>query len=107
LLRNVRNICGTLRPQVLDDLGLVAGLQWHIKTFGDRTGLDVTFDFGALDEARLSPIVKTTVFRVIQEALTNVSRHADTQVASVMLAMRNGFLEFSIRDGGKGFDAAG
>jgi PAS domain S-box-containing protein len=105
IIKTVRNICSTLRPQVLDDLGLVAGLQWHIKTFATRTALDITFDLGPLDESRLSPIVKSAIFRVIQEALTNVSRHAEVKSASVMLAMRNGHVEFSIRDGGKGFDA--
>lgn len=106
LLETVRGICSTLRPQVLDDLGLVAGVQWHIKTFSERTGMDVTFDMERIDESHLSPLVKSAVFRVIQEALTNVSRHGETKSASVMLAMRKGFLEFSIRDGGKGFDAA-
>ena len=106
ILQTVRNICGTLRPQVLDDLGLVAGLQWHVKTFSARTGLDVTFDIGPIDESRLSPLVKSTIFRVIQEALTNVSRHAETKTASIMLGTRNGSIEFSVRDGGKGFEPA-
>ena len=106
ILRTVRNICGTLRPQVLDDLGLIAGVRWHIKSFAARTGLDITFDIGEVDESRLSPIVQSAIFRVIQEALTNVSRHADAQTASVILAMRKGAIEFSIRDGGKGFNAA-
>jgi signal transduction histidine kinase len=106
LLQTVRNICGTLRPQVLDDLGLIAGLQWHMKTFGARSGLEITFDIGPFDESRLSPIIMSAIFRVIQEALTNVSRHAQTKSASVMVAMRNGSVDFSIRDGGKGFDAA-
>lgn len=104
LLQTVRNICSTLRPQVLDDLGLVQGLQWHIRTFGSRTGLDITFDLGAVDETLLSPIIQSTIFRVMQEALTNVSRHAQTKTASVVLAMRKGSVEFSVRDGGKGFD---
>jgi signal transduction histidine kinase len=106
ILQTVRTICGTLRPQVLDDLGLVAGLQWHITTFAARTKLDITFDMGKIEESTLTPLIKSTVFRVIQEALTNVSRHANTQTASVMLGMRNDSLEFSIRDGGRGFDPA-
>jgi len=106
VLQNVRGICVRLSPPVLDDLGLVAGIQSHIKTFATRTGLDVTFDLGGhMQEARLSPLVKATIFRVIQEALTNVSRHGQTHAASVMLAMRNAGVEFSIRDGGKGFEA--
>jgi two-component system, NarL family, sensor histidine kinase UhpB len=106
LLQTVRNICGTLRPQVLDDLGLVAGLQWHVKTFAARTGLEIKFDLGAVDETRLSPIIQSTIFRVIQEALTNVSRHAGTKNASVALSMRDGAVEFSIADDGRGFDVA-
>jgi PAS domain S-box-containing protein len=106
MLQTVRDICGTLRPQVLDDLGLVAGLQWHVKTFAQRTGLDIAVDVERIDEAPLSPIVKSTIFRVIQEALTNVSRHAETTSASVTLRMQNGCVNFSVRDGGKGFDAA-
>jgi PAS domain S-box-containing protein len=105
LLQTVRSICGSLRPQVLDDLGLIPGIQWHIKTFAARTGVEITFDIGgAVNEDRLTPIVKSTIFRVIQEALTNVSRHAKTNVASVILSMRNGSVDFSIRDGGAGFD---
>jgi signal transduction histidine kinase len=107
VLQTVRNICSTLRPQVLDDLGLVAGLQWHIKTFAARTGIEISFESKSIDEARLSPIVKSTIFRVIQEALTNVSRHADSRTAEVSLAMHNGSVEFSVKDSGKGFDVAG
>jgi len=106
MLQTVRNICSTLRPQVLDDLGLVQGLQWHIKTFAARTGMEISFDVQPVDEARLSAIVKSTIFRVIQEALTNVSRHAETKSASVTLAAHNGSVSFSIHDTGKGFDTA-
>jgi signal transduction histidine kinase len=105
LLQTVRNICGTLRPQVLDDLGLVHGLEWHIKTFSVRTGMDISVDLQPLDEGRLSPIVKSTIFRVIQEALTNVSRHAETKTAAVTLRATDGIVEFSVRDNGKGLDA--
>jgi signal transduction histidine kinase len=104
LVQTVRNICGTLRPQVLDDLGLVAGLEFHINNFAARTGLQINFDVGAFPKTRLDPMVESAIFRVIQEALTNVSRHAQTENASVMIAARNGHVEFSIRDGGRGFD---
>jgi PAS domain S-box-containing protein len=106
LLRTVRNICGTLRPQVLDDLGLIPGLEFHIKNFSARTGLQINFDFGPFPQMRLDPMVESAIFRVIQEALTNVSRHAHTDSASVMLAARHGHVQFSIRDGGRGFDLA-
>jgi PAS domain S-box-containing protein len=104
LLATVRGICGTLRPQVLDDLGLIAGLEWHFKTFGARTGVDVAFEHGPFDEASVDRMTESTIFRVIQEALTNVSRHAATNKALVTLTRRNDLIEFSIRDWGKGFD---
>jgi signal transduction histidine kinase len=59
-----------------------------------------------LDESRLSPIIQSTIFRVIQEALTNVSRHAKTKTAAVTLAAVDDTVQFSVRDNGKGFDAA-
>jgi two-component system, NarL family, sensor histidine kinase UhpB len=104
LLKTVRDICATLRPQVLDDLGLIPGLEFHIKNFSARTGLRIDFDFGPFPRTRLDPMVESAIFRVIQEALTNVSRHAQAENASVMLAARNGHVEFSVRDGGRGFD---
>ena len=106
LLQTVRNICSTLRPQVLDDLGLLHGLEWHIKTFATRTGMEISIDLQPLDESRLSPIIQSTIFRVIQEALTNVSRHAKTKTAAVTLAAVDDTVQFSVRDNGKGFDAA-
>jgi PAS domain S-box-containing protein len=106
LLQTVRNICSTLRPQVLDDLGLIAGLAWHFKTLGARTGLDVRFEHDGFEEGRLSPLIKSVIFRVIQEALTNVTRHAQTKEAVVMISMTKNNVEFSIRDNGRGFDPA-
>ena len=105
LLQNVREICSRLRPQVLDDLGLVAGLSVHLKNFGARSGLLIEFTHGAIDEQRMSPIVQSVVFRVIQEAVTNVARHAKTEHAWVKMEMDAEQLEFVVEDKGRGFDA--
>jgi signal transduction histidine kinase len=105
LLEKVRDICGRLRPQVLDDLGLIAGLSVHLKNFGSRSGLSIEFNHGAIEEQRLSPIVQSVVFRVIQEAVTNVARHAKTQRAEIRVEMDGEDLVFSVADGGCGFDA--
>jgi signal transduction histidine kinase len=105
LLQKVRDICSRLRPQVLDDLGLIAGLSVHLKNFGSRSGLVIEFDHGAVDEQRLSPIVQSVIFRVIQEAVTNVARHANTQRARVVIGMEGDDLVFTIEDKGSGFDA--
>lgn len=104
LLNKVRDICTRLRPQVLDDLGLVAGLSVHLKHFGNRTGLMIEFEHGAIDERKLSPIVQSVVFRVIQESVTNVARHAKTQHARVTIGMEGDDLVFVTQDQGCGFD---
>lgn len=104
LLQAVRDICSRLRPQVLDDLGLIAGLSVHLKNFGSRSGLVIEFEHGAIDERELTPIVQSVVFRVIQEAVTNVARHANSQNARVNVAMDGEALVFSIEDDGCGFD---
>ena len=97
--------CSRLRPQVLDDLGLIAGLSVHLKHFGNRTGLAIDFEHGAIDERRLTPIVQSVIFRVIQEAVTNVARHAQAQKARVRIGMDGNDLLFTIDDDGRGFDA--
>jgi len=102
-IQNVRNICGTLRPQVLDDLGLLAGLKTLCKTFGTRSKLEIEFEHNEFDESRLSPILQSAIFRVIQEALTNVARHAETDKATVILWMTEHDVLFRVQDRGKGF----
>lgn len=102
-IQNVRNICSTLRPQLLDDVGLLAGLGTHIKMFAARSNLHIDFEHNSFDEKRLSPILQSSVFRVIQEALTNVARHAETDRATVALWMTDHDVLFRIQDFGKGF----
>jgi signal transduction histidine kinase len=105
-IQNVRNICGTLRPQALDDLGLVAALTWHFKTFGARSNLQVDFEHNSVDEGRINPLLQSTIFRVIQEAITNIARHARTDRASVVLWMTDTDVVFRVKDRGKGFKPA-
>lgn len=106
LLETTRTICRSLRPQALDDLGLVKGLDWHLRTIGDRTGLKIELDAREIDEKRLSPIIASAIFRVTQEAITNVLRHAKAKQARVEIMMTVSALEFSVRDDGRGFDTA-
>jgi signal transduction histidine kinase len=106
LLARVRQMSGDLRPQVLDDLGLLVALKWHIQTYTQQTNINVNFISRPIDETRLSPEVKITAFRVVQEGLTNVARHAGARRASVRMLQRHGRLEIDIRDTGQGFDPA-
>lgn len=103
-LNETRELSRLLRPPVLDDLGLPAALSWLARTLEQRTGLRVELTLEGLEE-RLDPEVETLVFRLVQEALTNVLRHAEVDRATVEVSRAAGLLELRIADQGQGFDA--
>lgn len=104
-LRRVRQLAFDLRPTVLDDIGLVPALQRLRVDLGGRTGLTVELDTADLHpEERLAPEIETAIYRVVQEALTNVVRHAGASTASVTLSAREGQIRVFIEDDGIGFD---
>src|SRR5207253_7364849 len=103
LLEQVRSLSLDLRPSLLDDFGLVAALRWYVERLAQRSGLDVSLVANPL-ESRLSAELETAWFRIAQEALTNVVRHARARRATVELSQRGGELELLIRDDGVGFD---
>ncbi len=102
-LNESREMSRLLRPPVLDDLGLAAALSWLARTLEQRTGLRVELTLEGLDE-RLDPDLETLVFRLIQEALTNVLRHASVDRAAVAVSRDAGFVALRITDQGRGFD---
>ena len=104
-LRLVRDLSVELRPPVLDDFGLVTALHWYVDRYTKRTGLevDVVMDISDEDE-RFSREVETTCFRIAQEALTNIVRHAQADQALLQLAKVGGVLRLSVKDNGIGFD---
>jgi signal transduction histidine kinase len=104
-LDSVHRLALELRPSVLDDLGLVAAMQRYAKDWGENFGLSVDFQATGLDR-RLSPQVETTVYRVVQEALTNVARHAEAQDVSVLLEYRGDSVVCIVEDDGRGFDVS-
>ncbi len=92
-----------LRPVMLDDLGLVPTLRWHIKTHLAGTGLSITTDFE--DAVLRAPRdIETTLYRVAQEALANVIRHAHATRVSIRLEIKPEYAVLAIADNGKGFD---
>ena len=104
-LRRARQLAFDLRPTVLDDVGLVAALYRLKDDVARRTGLVVELDAAALGpEERLEPEIETVIYRVVQEALTNVVRHAEATTASVSLAGRDGTIRVFVEDDGAGFD---
>lgn len=105
LLRSVRELTLQLRPRMLDDLGLEPALEWQTKLFQGQTGIAVELDV-ALPAHRLSSELETTVFRMVQEALTNVARHSGANAAVVTVTADDHALQVEIADRGRGFDAA-
>lgn len=103
-LNDSREMSRLLRPPVLDDLGLAAALSWLARNLEQRTDLRVDLSVEGI-EARLDPEVETLVFRLVQEALTNVLRHAGVREAEVSLKRGAGLLELRISDRGRGFNA--
>ena len=95
-----RNLVSELRPQLLDELGLQAGIEWLIRQTEQRSEVRCTLDADALSE--LSPDVSTVAFRIVQEALTNVVRHARAKKVEVRLAVRERALELAVSDDGIG-----
>lgn len=99
----VREMSLNLRPSMLDDMGLLPTLQWHIERFTAQTGIRVNFHNEDLIERLPSP-VETTAYRIIQEALTNVARHAQVNEVFVGLVVQDKALWIEVLDQGKGFD---
>jgi signal transduction histidine kinase len=106
VLEQVHDLSLSLRPSMLDDLGLEPALRWYANRQGGLTGMKVRFHADPL-ENRLDPVIETECFRVAQEALTNVVRHAKAKVVSVKLTRQDGHLHLSVRDDGVGFDVSG
>jgi signal transduction histidine kinase len=103
-LTEVRQLAYLVRPQMLDELGLLPTLRWLVRTMRQRTGIDVTLESTGFDE-RLDPDRETLVYRLAQEALTNVARHAGASSATLRLEKRGNRLVVQVEDRGTGFDA--
>jgi signal transduction histidine kinase len=102
-LQSVRRLAVELRPKALDDFGLEPALRHLADGFRDGTGIRLEIE-SRLGDARLAPDVETAVYRIVQEALTNVIRHADAQSVSILLTRKNGRVSVVIEDDGRGFD---
>ena len=100
----VKQLVMDLRPPVLDDLGLEEAIEWQARDFEKRTGIQCRVDLGSLSED-LDRDLATALFRIFQETLTNVARHAQATTVAVRLEEENGQLVFEITDNGKGIEA--
>ena len=98
----VRRISADLRPMMLDDLGLNAAIEWLARDVGRRLDIDVTLRLGD-EDAPVAPGVAIALYRMVQEALTNVARHARATGVGIEMRQENGELVLSVRDNGVGF----
>lgn len=103
-LEGVRHMAYELRPPSLDDLGLSASLSGLVAQYHERFGLRVHFK-SSCPRGRLSPVVELAVYRVAQEALTNVAKHARASEADMVLRVDDVRLMMEVRDNGRGFDS--
>jgi len=104
-VQTVRRLASELRPSMLDDLGLVAALEWQSGEFQKRTGIMVDFSGpGNEDGLDLPSEIGIGFFRIYQESLTNVARHSGADQVKVNLDIKNNKLTLNIADNGKGFD---
>jgi signal transduction histidine kinase len=104
LIVTIRELSLKLRPQMLDDLGLLPALLWHFQQFQEQTRIKVDFKHSGLD-GRFSQEIETAVYRIVQEALTNVVRHAGVNDVTVRIWSSEATLGVQIEDRGKGFNA--
>jgi PAS domain S-box-containing protein len=102
-VKTVRRISSELRPSLLDDLGLTAAMEWQLTEFEKRSGIHSRF-IQSGEEVLLSDSVKTALFRIFQESLTNVARHSAAEHIRVSFVQEDDQLVLSIEDDGKGFD---
>jgi signal transduction histidine kinase len=103
-LQDLRNLIFDLRPDILDDLGLTLAVRNQAKKYLEAAGVQVRFRMAITDE--LSPEVEITVFRVVQEAITNIFRHAEATEVYISLTNKSGRLIVRVEDDGRGFDPA-
>lgn len=101
-VRTVRRIATELRPGILDDLGLIAALQWQSQEFSKRTGIQCNFSTELVDQ-KYNQDLATGIFRIFQESLTNVARHASAAKVLSSLSLEESSLVLVIKDDGIGF----
>jgi len=99
------NLAHQLRPTALDDHGLLPAIEAQLRAFGERTGIEARLEASG-DPARLDEEKQTVIYRVAQEALTNVGRHARARSVELALAVEGEAAELRVRDDGEGFDPA-
>ncbi|MBI2907213.1 MAG: GAF domain-containing protein [Chloroflexi bacterium] len=103
-MEDIDRLISDLRPALLDDVGLLPALRWYIRRYSDRGGADVRLQIVGPKERRLPGKVETALFRIIQEALTNVAKHAAATAVKIRIDFSDSEVRAAIEDNGKGFE---
>jgi PAS domain S-box-containing protein len=103
-IQQVRTMSHLLHPPLLDEVGLISALSWYVEGITKRSGIETSLEVQPREFPRLSADVETAVFRIVQEALTNVFRHAEASKVSITLAQKEESIVVAVRDDGKGVD---
>ena len=100
-LKEIRTLSYVLHPPLLDQAGLITALQWYVKGFNERSGVKVTFTETGNDGHRMPPEVEYALFRVVQECLTNIRRHTNSETAEIYLRRTPDEVLLGVHDRGK------
>jgi signal transduction histidine kinase len=103
-IQQVRTMSHLLHPPLLDEVGLLSALSWYADGLTKRSGIETYLDVQPPDFPRLATEVETALFRIVQEALTNVFRHSEARKVWITLRQRDGLIVVSVLDDGKGID---
>jgi signal transduction histidine kinase len=102
-LEELHRLIFDLRPSVLDDLGLLSAIRWYAERHLESRGISVRCEFSGI-EARLTPELETALFRVAQEAITNIAKHSRADTVLIQILERDDDISIEIEDDGEGFD---
>ena len=101
-IQQVRTMSHLLHPPLLDEVGLLSALAWYTDGLSKRSGIETSLDVHPRDFPRLTSALETAIFRIVQEALTNVFRHSEAHRVWITLTRKNGSIGVAVRDDGKG-----
>jgi PAS domain S-box-containing protein len=103
-IQQVRSLSHLLHPPLLDEVGLISAVRWYLEGLTERSGIETHLDVRPGDFPRLASDIETAIFRIVQEALTNVFRHAEARNVWIGLVQREDATVISVRDDGKGIE---
>jgi len=103
-IQQVRSMSHLLHPPLLDEVGLLSALRWYVEGFAQRSGIETSIDVRPSDFPRLGSDMETTIFRIVQESLSNVFRHSGARRVCVTLNLHDGNVAATVHDDGRGIE---